>query len=95
MKLTLVIVVMALATAAGLSSEETAAGKKLYLNKCGRCHKFYKIDKYPSPAWHMWLGQMIAKAKLTPEQADLLTRYLQSLRASHAENGASGGAAQP
>lgn len=95
MKLTFVIVAIALATAAGLTPKETAAGRKLYLEKCGRCHKFHKIEKYPEPAWNMWLGQMIVKTKLTPEQADLLTRYLQSLRTSHAENGASGGAVQP
>jgi hypothetical protein len=40
----------------------------------------------------MWMGQMIPKTKLTPEQADLLTRYLQSLRASHTENDGNGAA---
>jgi len=91
MKLTFVIVAIALATAAGLTPKETAAGKKLYAEKCGRCHKFYKIERYPDPAWNMWLGQMIVKAKLTPEQAGLLTHYLQSLRASHDEhNGGNG-----
>jgi mono/diheme cytochrome c family protein len=92
MKLTLVIVAIAMATAAGLTSKDTAAGKKLYTEKCGRCHKFYKIERYPEPAWNMWMGQMIPKTKLTPEQADLLTRYLQSLRASHTENDGNGAA---
>ncbi|MCX6906787.1 MAG: hypothetical protein NTY01_01960, partial [Verrucomicrobia bacterium] len=77
--------------AAELTPKETAAGRKLYTAKCGRCHKFYKIEKYPEPAWNMWMGQMITKSKLTPEQADLLTRYLQSLRVSHDEhNGGNG-----
>lgn len=87
MKLTLVIVAIAMATAAGLTPKETAAGKKLYTEKCGRCHKSYKIEKYPEPAWNMWMNQMVSKTKLTQKEADLLIRYLQSLRASHAENG--------
>lgn len=95
MKLAFVIFAIALASTAGLTPKEAAAGRKLYVEKCCRCHKSYKIEKYPEPAWNMWRNQMIVKTRLTPEQADLLTRYLQSLRASHAENGVGGGAAQP
>ena len=89
----MVIAVMGLAaawsaTAAGLSSEDASAARKLYQNKCGRCHKFYNVDNYPDPAWNMWLEKMTAKAKLTPDEAGLLSRYLQTLRPNHAENGA-------
>lgn len=91
MKLTLVIVAIMMAAAASLTPKETVAGKKLYTEKCGRCHKFYKIERYPEPAWNMWLNQMMAKTKLTQKEADLLVRYLQSLRASHDEhNGGNG-----
>ncbi|MBI5684640.1 MAG: hypothetical protein HZC54_06140 [Verrucomicrobia bacterium] len=90
MKLTFVIVAIAMATAAGLTPKETASGRKLYADKCGRCHKAFKIEKYPAPAWNMWMNQMTAKTKLTQKEADLLTRYLQSLRTSLAENGGSG-----
>lgn len=94
MKLAFVIVAIAMATAVGLTPKETAAGKKLYADRCGRCHKLYKIENYPAPAWNMWMNQMMAKTKLTQKEADLLIRYLQFVRASHAENSASDGAAQ-
>jgi hypothetical protein len=35
----------------------------------------------------MWMNQMVSKTKLTQKEADLLIRYLQSLRANHSENG--------
>ncbi len=86
MKLAFVIFAIALATTAGLTPKEVAAGRKLYAEKCGRCHKSFKIEKYPEPAWNMWMNQMTSKTKLTQKEADLLTRYLQSVRASHAEH---------
>ena len=99
MKKTIVIAVMGLAAswcaAAGLSSEEAAAARKLYLGKCGRCHKFYNIDHYPDPAWEMWLGKMLVKSKLTPEQTGLLSRYLQTLRPSHPGTGTAANPPQP
>jgi cytochrome c5 len=87
MKLTFAIVAILMAAAASLTPKEIAAGKKLYADKCGRCHKAFKIEKYPQPAWNMWMNQMMAKTKLTQKEADLLVRYLQSVRASLSENG--------
>lgn len=100
MKQTLAIVIAGLAVAwnagaAGLSSEDLSAGRKLYQTKCGRCHKFYNIDHYPDPAWAMWLEKMVAKARLTPEEASLLSRYLQTLRPSHPPTGTDGPPSRP
>ncbi len=95
MKLAFVIVAIAMATAAGLTPKENAACGKLYVDKCGRCHKLYKIENYPEPAWNMWMSQMLAKSRLTPAQTKLLTRYLQALRASHAEHEAGSATPQP
>ena len=96
----MVIAVMGLAaawsaTAADLSPEDAAAARKLYQNKCGRCHKFYNVDNYPDPAWAMWLEKMIAKARLTPEEAGRLSRYLQTLRPSHPQTGTAGDPLRP
>ena len=87
MKPAFVIVAILMATTAGLTPKEIAAGKKLYADKCGRCHKSFKIEKYPQPAWNMWMNQMLGKTKMTQKEADLLVRYLQSLRASLTDNG--------
>jgi mono/diheme cytochrome c family protein len=100
MKRTLWIAIAGLAVgwnamAAGLSPEDTAAGRKLYQTKCGRCHKFYNIDNYPDPAWAMWLEKMTAKARLTPQEASLLGRYLQTLRPSHPPTGTAGDPSRP
>ena len=100
MKPTLVVAILGLAVAwnaaaAGLSSEELSAGRKLYQTKCGRCHKFYNVDNYPDPAWNMWLEKMVAKARLTPEEAGLLGRYLQTLRPNHPQAGTDGPPSRP
>ncbi len=100
MKQTLVIAIAGLtvawaAAADGPSSQDLSTGKKLYQTKCARCHKFYNVDNYPDPTWTMWLEQMIAKSRLTSKEADLLKRYLQTLRPSHPPAGTDGRTPQP
>src|SRR5206468_6632914 len=62
-------------TAAG-PIDETSAGRKLYVAKCAKCHKFYDPAKYSDAEWHKWMAKMSKKSKLTPEQSDLLSRYI-------------------
>ena len=67
--------------AAELSSQEIQSARKLYQTKCAKCHKFYDPAKYDAPDWQRWMQKMGRKAKLKPEQSDLLSRYLDSFRA--------------
>ncbi len=64
---------------AGSSStpaDPIAAGQKLYINKCAKCHKFYDPAKYSDADWNVWMSKMSRKAKLKAEQEQLLSRYI-------------------
>src|SRR5437667_5056759 len=64
-------------TAAG-PVDETSAARKLYVAKCSKCHKFYDPAKYSDEKWQMWMGKMSKKAKLKPEQQEMLSRYIEN-----------------
>ena len=68
-----------------LSDEEIAAARKLYVNKCAKCHKFHNPAKYTDEEWGIWMRKMSRKSKLKPEQDELLSRYLETFRAAAAE----------
>ena len=63
-----------------LSEPETKAARKIYTSKCARCHKFYDPDKYSDAEWGDWMEKMSRKAKLKPDQKELLARYLETFR---------------
>ena len=70
---------------AAFGSAAFAAGgaeeaKKLYVAKCAKCHKLYDPAGYGDEQWAGWMEKMRRKARLSPEQYDLLLRYLASLR---------------
>src|ERR1051325_3574029 len=58
------------AHAAGLSPEQTANARQLYLFRCAKCHRFYNPRDYADAAWSEWMAKMSRKAHLTePERA--------------------------
>jgi mono/diheme cytochrome c family protein len=57
-------------------STANAAGQKLYVAKCAKCHKFYDPAKYSEADWQMWMAKMSKKAKLKPQQEEDLSRYI-------------------
>jgi mono/diheme cytochrome c family protein len=57
-------------------STQTAAGQKLYVAKCAKCHKFYDPAKYSDADWEMWMAKMSKKAKLKPVQEAELSKYI-------------------
>ena len=62
------------------SQDFMEAGRKLYVAKCARCHKFYDPAKYSDAKWHEWMDKMSKKAKLKPDQKDILSEYLETFR---------------
>ena len=58
------------------SMQTAAAGQKLYIAKCAKCHKFYDPAKYSEADWQMWIAKMSKKAKLKPAQEVELSRYI-------------------
>jgi mono/diheme cytochrome c family protein len=75
---------VALAGCAGPASagdgtvDENVAGRKLYVAKCAKCHKFYDPAKYSDEDWRMWMAKMSKKSKLKPEQEEILSRYIEN-----------------
>jgi len=57
-------------------ADPIAAGQKLYVNKCAKCHKLHDPAKYSDADWNIWMGRMSRKAKLKPEQEQLLSNYI-------------------
>ena len=74
----------AAAQSAGFSIKDARDARKLYSTKCMRCHKSYEPADYPAPQWDSWMTRMRRKARLTPEQDRLLSRYLDAYRSSAA-----------
>ena len=69
-----------MAERAGMSSEAISQATKLYTLKCARCHKFYDPADYNDAAWQSWMAKMSKKARLKPDQEQLLSRYLEAFR---------------
>jgi fibrillarin-like rRNA methylase len=57
-------------------ADETTAARKLYIAKCAKCHKFYDPAKYSDEEWRKWMAKMSKKSKLTAEQSDMLSKYV-------------------
>ena len=57
--------------------DEAAVGRKLYVAKCAKCHKFYDPAKYSDEDWQKWMGKMSRKAKLSEYQTEILSRYIE------------------
>ena len=64
-----------------LPPESMSAGRTLYVAKCARCHKFYNPANYSDAKWHEWMDKMSKKAKMKPDQKEILSQYLETFRA--------------
>jgi len=64
-----------------LTPQEAAAGRKVYVGKCAKCHKFYEPKSYSETDWGRWMESMSRKSKLKTEDEQLLRRYLEEYRA--------------
>lgn len=58
------------------SLAELQQGHDLFQNNCGKCHKLPKPNKLSNQDWTKILKKMSVKAKLNPDQSDLIYRYL-------------------
>jgi hypothetical protein len=67
-------------TAGDLTELETKKAQKLYVAKCAKCHKLYEPGNYTDAEWQSWMAKMTRKARLKPDQAKLLSRFLDETR---------------
>ena len=67
--------------AAGIAAVgEIKKGREVYLGKCAKCHQFYDPAAYNDFDWNHWMGRMRGEAKLNGDQAELLNRFLRTVR---------------
>ena len=59
------------------SGDPNQIARRLYVAKCAKCHKFYDPSRYSDSEWQKWMGKMSKKSKLTPEQRELLSNYIE------------------
>ena len=77
----IVIIIMLVATVvAATAADDVAAGNKIYVSKCSRCHKFYDPSAYDDSQWELWMGKMRTKARLNDKQYEQLVAYLATVR---------------
>jgi hypothetical protein len=63
-----------------LTPKEIKAGRKVYVAKCAKCHRFYEPKNYTDADWERWMGKMSRKARLKADQEELMKRYLGDYR---------------
>lgn len=60
-------------------------GVVLYEKKCGGCHRLYAPAEISPAKWEVRLPEMVRRAKLTPEETEVIRRYIEpDLAPSHA-----------
>ena len=79
--LVLSILLPSVGAAASLPARE---GVVLYRKKCGGCHRPYAPSEVRADTWAKVLPEMLVRAKLTPDEAATIRRYLEpDLAPSH------------
>lgn len=65
------------ADATGTSSyDQLVAGRNLFIEKCGRCHKLKSPEKFTPAQWQKALLKMQPKAKISDAERELIQAYV-------------------
>ena len=62
----------------GTIAPDTAAGKIVFTNRCGKCHGLPEPLQYTAQRWDGILSYMIPRARLSNEQAVHVTAYVKT-----------------
>ena len=60
------------------SAEDIKQGGSIYASKCSTCHDAMVIDDYSKERWSKILPGMSKKAKLNPNETELVQAYVNS-----------------
>lgn len=52
------------------------AGRSLFLARCNGCHSYPDLASIPEAKWPSIMDEMAPKAKLNPEQKDVVLHYV-------------------
>lgn len=73
-----VITILAGCGTKSIHQEETQfpVGKKLYISKCGGCHRLYQRNEFTSSQWDTVVVSMRSKAKISSEEEKEILNFL-------------------
>jgi mono/diheme cytochrome c family protein len=60
----------------GTTEVDLERGRTVYVRRCAACHRLHRPGELPPARWPTVVGQMTARAKLSPTDAADVTRYL-------------------
>jgi cytochrome c1 len=60
----------------GVSTGNLLVGRKLYTNHCGSCHNLHLPEQYTWKSWQKEMPEMKQKAKITDDEARLISNFL-------------------
>ena len=82
------------AKATDVPLDDASAGRKIYVAKCAKCHKFYDPAAYSDEEWRTWMHKMSKKAKLSAEQELSLSSYIEATYRGGSKTNAPGAESQ-
>jgi nitrate/TMAO reductase-like tetraheme cytochrome c subunit len=60
----------------GVSTDSLMLGRNLYVNHCSSCHNLHLPEQYTSKHWKEEMPEMQRKAKISDNEAQLITNFL-------------------
>jgi mono/diheme cytochrome c family protein len=70
----------------GTSEGDLARGRSLYQGRCTSCHQPFLPGAVPAAEWPGHVHEMRERAHLSPEEADLVVRYLVTMASARASS---------
>ncbi|HEY3371020.1 MAG TPA: hypothetical protein VGK10_09250 [Prolixibacteraceae bacterium] len=64
------------ASRTGISADSLMMGRTLYTNHCGSCHNLHLPEQYTRAQWEKVMPIMKRKAKITDQEAQLITNFI-------------------
>lgn len=68
------------------SPESLEKGRQFFLGTCDNCHRYPSLTHYSEESWPRIMARMGKKAELTPEETDLVLRFVLVSRLAAAED---------
>ncbi len=65
---------------ADATEDSLEKGRQFYLGACDNCHKYPDLPHYAEEKWPEILARMGQKAELTPEETELVLRFVLAAR---------------
>ncbi len=60
----------------GTTRADLERGRELLIARCAGCHTLYEPSYLPAERWPALVDEMSERARLSPDEAELVTRYL-------------------